>query len=263
MSLAARIGDMHVCPMVTGLVPHVGGPIITGCSTVVVGGMPAARVGDIALCVGPPDVIAMGSPTVMIGGSPAARLGDPTVHGGVIITGFGAVVIGGGGGSGSSQSTTLKETNSDPDDNKEDQCKIEVATTPISGPLGIVAGHLSIRHTDENGNVTFYRGGPEYNKDGKFGKLVTDYGKYEKGATDYDPSAPTELVASGSDVCEMDKDLKKQMDDIEKLGHDYDPLSTNSNATVFEALENMDLEPKKPGWKIIVGEGTDLDGDGK
>jgi len=71
--------------MVTGVVPHVGGPILPpGCPTVLIGFLPAARVGDMAVCVGPPDVIAMGSVTVLIGGQPAARLGDPTAHGGVI-----------------------------------------------------------------------------------------------------------------------------------------------------------------------------------
>src|SRR5947209_16624570 len=92
---AARAGDMHVCPMVTGLVPHVGGPILPpGCPTVLIGGMPAARMGDMATCVGPPDVIAMGSPTVMIGGMMAARMGDPTAHGGVIVMGMPTVDIG-------------------------------------------------------------------------------------------------------------------------------------------------------------------------
>lgn len=77
---------MHTCLMVTGLVPHVGGPIIPpGCPTVIIGMLPAARVGDIATCVGPPDVIAMGSVTVIIGGQPAARMGDQTAHGGVIV----------------------------------------------------------------------------------------------------------------------------------------------------------------------------------
>ena len=85
MPPAARVSDMHVCPMVTGVVPHVGGPILPpGCPTVLIGFLPAARVGDMAVCVGPPDVIAMGSVTVLIGGQPAARLGDPTAHGGVI-----------------------------------------------------------------------------------------------------------------------------------------------------------------------------------
>lgn len=91
---AARITDMHTCPMVTGLVPHVGGPIVKGAPTVLVGKLPAARVGDTATCVGPPDVIAMGSPTVIIAGQPAARLGDTTVHGGVIVIGAPTVLVG-------------------------------------------------------------------------------------------------------------------------------------------------------------------------
>lgn len=64
---AARVGDMHTCPMVTGLVPHVGGPVALGSTTVLIGGMPAARVGDMVTCVGPPDAVAMGCPTVLIG----------------------------------------------------------------------------------------------------------------------------------------------------------------------------------------------------
>ncbi len=95
MPPAARLTDMHVCPMVTGVVPHVGGPISgPGCPTVIIGNMPAARVSDMLVCVGPPDVIAMGSPTVMIGNMMAARLGDPTAHGGVIVVGFPTVMIG-------------------------------------------------------------------------------------------------------------------------------------------------------------------------
>jgi len=86
MPPAARLTDMHTCPMVTGVVPHVGGPIIPPCCpTVLIGFLPAARVGDMATCVGAPDVIALGSMTVLIGGQPAARLGDMTAHGGVII----------------------------------------------------------------------------------------------------------------------------------------------------------------------------------
>jgi len=94
MPMAARILDMHVCPMVTGIVPHVGGPICLGCPTVLIGFMPAARVGDMAVCVGPPDVIALGSFTVLIGGAPAARMGDMTAHGGTIVLGFPTVNIG-------------------------------------------------------------------------------------------------------------------------------------------------------------------------
>jgi uncharacterized Zn-binding protein involved in type VI secretion len=88
MPPAARVSDMHVCPMWTGLLPHVGGPIIPpGCPTVLIGGLPAARVGDICTCVGPPDVIATGSMSVLIGGMPAARMGDMTAHGGAIVMG--------------------------------------------------------------------------------------------------------------------------------------------------------------------------------
>jgi uncharacterized Zn-binding protein involved in type VI secretion len=65
---AARLGDMHVCPMVTGVVPHVGGPISLGSATVLIGGMPAARMGDLVMCTGPPDTVMNGCPTVLIGG---------------------------------------------------------------------------------------------------------------------------------------------------------------------------------------------------
>lgn len=96
---AARVGDMHVCPMVTpGVppIPHVGGPVLPpGGVTVLVGGMPAARVGDTCVCVGPPDVIAMGSFTVLIGGMPAARIGSMTAHGGSVVVGMPTVLIGG------------------------------------------------------------------------------------------------------------------------------------------------------------------------
>ena len=88
---------MHICPMVEpGPVPHVGGPILpAGEPTVLIGGLPAARVGDKAVCVGPPDTIIAGSGTVLIGGKPAARMGDSTAHGGVIILGCSTVIIGG------------------------------------------------------------------------------------------------------------------------------------------------------------------------
>lgn len=106
MPPAARLADMHTCPMVTGVVPHVGGPILPPCCpTVIICGMPAARVTDLATCAGPPDVIAKGSPTVLIGNLLAARVGDLTVHGGVIVTGAPTVIIGeAGSGSGLSPS---------------------------------------------------------------------------------------------------------------------------------------------------------------
>jgi uncharacterized Zn-binding protein involved in type VI secretion len=92
---AARVGDMHVCPLVTVLVPHVGGPILPpGGIPVLIAGMPAARVGDTAVCVGPPDAIVLGSFTTLIGGMPAARILDLTAHGGMIVIGAPTVLIG-------------------------------------------------------------------------------------------------------------------------------------------------------------------------
>ncbi|MBD9354543.1 PAAR domain-containing protein [Methylomonas albis] len=92
---AARITDMHVCPMFTGPVPHVGGPILPpGAPTVLIGNLPAARASDMATCVGPPDTVAMGSPTVLIANMPAARMGDSCAHGGTIVVGFPTVLIG-------------------------------------------------------------------------------------------------------------------------------------------------------------------------
>jgi len=99
MTLAARLTDMHVCPMQTPAVPpipHVGGPITgPGAPTVLIGNMPAAGMGDMCVCVGPPDSIIKGSATVLINSKPAARMGDTTAHGGSIILGMPTVMIGG------------------------------------------------------------------------------------------------------------------------------------------------------------------------
>ena len=99
MPLAARITDMHICPMSTPgtlPIPHVGGPIIgPGTPTVLIGQLPAAVTGDMCVCVGPPDSIITGSATVLIGGKPAARMGDSTAHGGTIVLGHPTVMIGG------------------------------------------------------------------------------------------------------------------------------------------------------------------------
>lgn len=96
MPPAARISDMHVCPLSTGVIPHVGGPIIgPGVPTVLIANIPAAVLGDLCTCTGPPDTIVKGSATVLIGGKPAARLGDPTAHGGSIAMGAFTVMIGG------------------------------------------------------------------------------------------------------------------------------------------------------------------------
>jgi uncharacterized Zn-binding protein involved in type VI secretion len=92
---ASRITDMHVCPMLTGIVPHVGGPILPpGAVTVLIGGLPAARVGDMAVCVGPPDVIILGSFTVLTMSMPQARIMDMTAHGGMIVLGMPTVLVG-------------------------------------------------------------------------------------------------------------------------------------------------------------------------
>ncbi len=99
---AARIGDMHVCPMVTPgtpPIPHVGGPITgPGVPTVLIGGVPAAVMGDMCVCTGPPDTIILGSTGVLIGGKPAARMGDQCAHGGTIVVGMPTVLIGEAGG---------------------------------------------------------------------------------------------------------------------------------------------------------------------
>ena len=97
MPPAARVGDNHVCPMVTPPAPpHVGGPILPpGVPNVLIGGVFAATVGSMCTCVGPPDVIVKGSMTVTIGGKPAARMGDTTAHGGSIVMGAPNVMIGG------------------------------------------------------------------------------------------------------------------------------------------------------------------------
>lgn len=109
---AARITDMHTCPMFDGPKPHVGGPIIPPCAvTVLTGGLPQARVTDKAICVGPPDMIVKGSATVLVSGLPAARMGDMTVHGGVIVMGCFTVLIGdaGGGGGGGGGGAAMSE----------------------------------------------------------------------------------------------------------------------------------------------------------
>jgi len=95
MPAAARITDLHTCPLASPN-PHVGGPV-TGPSvpTVFIGGLPAAVVSDLCVCAGPPDSIVKGSATVFIGGRPAARQGDMTAHGGVIVGGLPTVIIGG------------------------------------------------------------------------------------------------------------------------------------------------------------------------
>jgi uncharacterized Zn-binding protein involved in type VI secretion len=95
MPPAARLGDLHSCPLSQGGVPHIGGAILEGCAGVRIDGMPAAVVGSSCACAGPPDTVAAGSSSVFIGGRPAARVGDATAHGGIIVAGSAIVVVGG------------------------------------------------------------------------------------------------------------------------------------------------------------------------
>ena len=81
-----RMFDNHVCPMITGVVPHVGGPIMTPCvPTVIVMNMPCSVMGDMAICTGPPDTVVMGSPTVMAMGKPVTRITSSCAHGGIVV----------------------------------------------------------------------------------------------------------------------------------------------------------------------------------
>ena len=94
MPPAARVTDLHVCPMVTGTVPHGGGPITTPATpTVLIGGLPAAGMGSVATCVGPPDSVMVGSPTVLVGGMALARVGSTTTHGGTVTVGCPTVLV--------------------------------------------------------------------------------------------------------------------------------------------------------------------------
>ena len=94
MMPAARITDMHICPMFTGLVPHVGGPVAVGSPNTIISFIPAGRVCDMVTCAGPPDIIAKGSATVFINFMPASRILDNTAHGGMISVGHPTVIIG-------------------------------------------------------------------------------------------------------------------------------------------------------------------------
>jgi uncharacterized Zn-binding protein involved in type VI secretion len=118
---ASRIGDMHVCPQVTGVIPHVGGPLILGSFTVLTGGVPQSRVGDMLICVGPPDTVAMGCPTVMVGMA-GGGLGFGAILGG-LLAGL-AYSLGGG------VSTRLMQSGGSPDSsagNAQDAIQADMA----------------------------------------------------------------------------------------------------------------------------------------
>lgn len=165
---AARLTDMHVCPMVSGLIPHVGGPVLApGDPRTLIGGLPAARVGDFAFCAGGPDLIAMGSFTVLIGGKPAARMGDLTAHGGSIVGGFPSVLIGdAGGGVGSPQGFTMGAARASGAAFTQTSCgRAAVLETEKDSPLLVAAAEsdakthfIEIELLDEDGNpVPFVR----------------------------------------------------------------------------------------------------------
>lgn len=132
---AARVTDMHACPMTTGVVPHVGGPIMPPCHPkTLIAGLPAARATDLATCAGPPDVIATGSFSVLIGGLPAARLGDTCAHGGKIVAGCLSVLVGdnGKGGAGA-QGATMSEARAGAKPFVETQCAPKAAKAAHAG----------------------------------------------------------------------------------------------------------------------------------
>lgn len=91
---AAFLGSLHVCPQVTGVVPHVGGPAMGMAVMVMVGGPVAVNTNNISVCVGPPDKVAMASTTVMAQGKPMARMGDLCGHGGSIVLGMPTIIVG-------------------------------------------------------------------------------------------------------------------------------------------------------------------------
>ena len=126
---------MHVCPKVEpGPVPHIGGPIVQGSPDVIIGGMPATRVGDMATCIGPPDKVSAGSSTVLINGKPAARMGDSCGHGGKIVIGCPTVLIGDSGGSGGgavAPATSNNHLPQSPQSKEETLQRMEQATKKV------------------------------------------------------------------------------------------------------------------------------------
>ncbi|WP_255202820.1 PAAR domain-containing protein [Vibrio vulnificus] len=150
---AATIGHNHLCPKKTGKIPHVGGPITTGSSNVMINGVPAARKGDSMVCVGPPDSIKQGSSSVFINGKPAARMFDSTNHGGVIIGGSRNVFIGDAGCYPDPQDSAVASSDSRLQSNEDKQV---APPTKQSNPLSSEPQDLpsSASHTSANGSST-------------------------------------------------------------------------------------------------------------
>lgn len=153
---AARLTDMHTCPMSDGPKPHVGGPVTgPGCATVLIAGLPAARVSDLATCVGPPDTIIKGAPTTLIAGLPAARLGDQTAHGGVIVAGCPTVLIGGSGGAGGAPSSPSPSSPEAKGPTEPAEAPVEKTWlgVELKDPQGLPLANQDFRITLENGQV--------------------------------------------------------------------------------------------------------------
>jgi uncharacterized Zn-binding protein involved in type VI secretion len=149
MPPAARIADLHACPMLNpDESPHVGGPITTGFPTVLIGFMPAARISSMAICVGPPDIVVKGAPTVLIGFLPAARLGDQTMHGGVITSGCPTVLIGESGSGGFGGANTPCGASA----KQAKQSRAAMQKRKISEDTGIPEKALSVT-VDDQGKV--------------------------------------------------------------------------------------------------------------
>jgi uncharacterized Zn-binding protein involved in type VI secretion len=185
--------------MVTGIVPHVGGPILPPCCpTVITCAMPQARVMDMATCVGPPDLIVKGSATVLVGGMPAARMTDMTAHGGVIVTGCPTVLIGDSGGG----TVTLKI---DPGASPQFVAALQTALPKI---LATRSGAEWLRQMGQNGRTVTFK---ETNDDN--GYCGADDPAHQNSApgsdstiswnpnkTSLDPSLPGKQGAPGAEV---------------------------------------------------------------
>ncbi|MBL4826906.1 MAG: PAAR domain-containing protein [Spongiibacteraceae bacterium] len=257
--LAARLGDMHVCPKVEpGPVPHVGGPIAQGSPNVLIGGIPAARVGDMAVCIGPPDKVSAGSATVMINGKAAARMGDSCGHGGKIILGCPTVFIGDGGGSGggggkSAAAPAASQASSDdhlpkPPQTKEEALeRMEQATKKVQEqraanqtlPQSPYSTADKLKVVDEGLNETFI---VRITKT-QYASDTDGIGKATGGATSYWTTTFTQLEHADTDAELIAK----------AVGTDYDPKESYTLLLIDqkEAAAQGDMVSFIPTYKNL------------
>ena len=161
----ARVNDFHLCPMQTPAVvpiPHVGGPVVgPGAVTVWAGGMPVSVLGDLAICVGPPDVMATGAPTVFAEGRPVVRITDTTAHGGMVIVGLPTVMVGDSGGAGTSQAATMSAAKAGGSAFVRAECNAEAAkavAAPAAPPPPTGTAWVEVEFVDRTGKpVPFQR----------------------------------------------------------------------------------------------------------